>query len=89
MGAFRLTQTAVMGEHTLQPQTVLPLVPTALAMTPQRHISRAVTDVVGCHDGSWKAEVISHILTSMIYDKMETGVDTEITMVCFFLVMMD
>lgn len=48
----RLTQAAVVGEDALQFQTFLPLVATAFTVAPQRHICRAVTDVVGRHDGT-------------------------------------
>lgn len=50
-----LTQAGVVGEHALQSQTVLPLVAAAFTVAPQRHVCRAVTDVVGCHDGTYKS----------------------------------
>lgn len=48
-----------MGEHVLQSQTVLPLVAAAFTVAPQRHICRAVTDVVGGHDGTCMSGVRS------------------------------
>lgn len=51
-----LTQAGVVGEHSLQSQTVLPLVSTAFTVAPQGHVWRAITDVVGCHDGTYRSE---------------------------------
>lgn len=56
MCVWRLTQAGVVGKHALQSQTVLPLVTTAFTVTPQRHVCRAVADVVGCHDGTYRSE---------------------------------
>lgn len=46
-----------MGEHALQPQTVLPLDPTAFTVAPQRDVRRAVADVVWSHHGSCRHTV--------------------------------
>lgn len=45
-----------MGEEALQLQALLPLVAAAFTVAPQRHVCRAVTDVVGCHDGPCRFE---------------------------------
>lgn len=59
-----LTQAGVVGEHALQSQTLLPLVATAFTVTPQRHVCRAVTDVVGCHDGTCRSEGLESVNVS-------------------------
>ena len=64
----RLTQTGVVGEHALQSQTVLPLVAAAFTVAPQRHVCRAITDVVGRHDGTYMSRG-----SKFIYKKFSYG----------------
>lgn len=49
---FTLTQAGVVGEEASQSLTLLPLVATTLTVAPQRHICRAVADVIWSHDGT-------------------------------------
>lgn len=42
-----------MGKHPLEAQAVLPMVAAAFTVAPQRHVGRAVADVVWGHDGAW------------------------------------
>lgn len=51
-----LTQADVVGEHALQSQTVLPLVTAAVTAARQGYLRRAVTDVIGCHDGTYRSQ---------------------------------
>ena len=41
-----------MGKHALEAEAVLPLVSAALTVAPQRHVGRAVADVVWGHHGA-------------------------------------
>lgn len=52
-----LTQAVVVGEHLLQPETVLPLVPASFTVARQRHVRGAVADVVWGHDGAYRVHI--------------------------------